>query len=289
MTRRLRHLRRTAALLSGALSMSAVVVAFDASGMTRLARLEHAPVVLRHDEGRAAAAIVRARSVEQPVSVEAGQEPDRLYADRAQLTNAFAAAAIWEARLKANPRDFESAWKLSRAGYWLGAHVPAKERRAHYERGVEAGRRATEIEPKRPEGYFWMAANMGTMAESFGLRLGLKYRGPVKRALETVLALDPGYQQGSADRALGRWYLRVPGWLGGSKQKSVDHLLHSLTYDSTSAASHFFLAETYLEMNRDAEARRELQMVIDAPLHPEWTPEVREFQTRARVMLDKLR
>lgn len=268
--------------------MSAVV-AFDAGGMARLARVAHAPVVVRHDEGRAAAAIVLARSVEQTVSVEAGQEPDRLYADRAQLTSALAAAAIWDARVKANPRDFESAWKLSRAAYWLGAHVPSKERRAHYERGIEAGKRATEIEPKRPEGYFWMAANMGTMAESFGLRLGLKYRGPVKGALETVLELDRAYQQGSADRALGRWYLRVPGWLGGSKQKSVDHLLRSLTYDPTSAASHFFLAETYFEMNRDGDARRELQAVLDAPLHPEWTPEVREFQTRAKVMLDRRR
>lgn len=258
---------------------------FDAG---RMAGIEHAPVAAR-DAGEPTASIVYARSVQQAVSVEAGQEPDRLYADRAQLASALAAAAIWEGRLKANPRDFESAWKLSRAGYWLGAHVPAKERRAHYERGIEAGRRATEIEPKRPEGFFWMAANMGTMAESFGLRLGLKYRGPVKRALETVLALDPAYLQGSADRALGRWYLRVPGWLGGSKQKSVDHLLRSLTYDPTSAASHFFLAETYLEMNRDGDGRRELQAVLDAPLHPEWTPEVREFQTRARVMLDKRR
>ena len=95
-----------------------------------------------------------------------------------------------------------------------------------------------------------MAANMGAMAESFGLRAGIKYRSPVKKALETVLMLDRGFQQGSADRALGRWYLKVPRLFGGSKDKSVEHLKQSLTYDPASTASHYFLAETYLEMDR---------------------------------------
>lgn len=42
-----------------------------------------------------------------------------------------------------------------------------------------------------PEGHFWLAANMGTLAESFGLRAGLRYRGAVKRELEMVLSIDP--------------------------------------------------------------------------------------------------
>ncbi|MBI4521681.1 MAG: hypothetical protein HY701_12645 [Gemmatimonadetes bacterium] len=134
-----------------------------------------------------------------------------------------------------------------------------------------------------------VAANMGTLAESFGLRAGLKYRGPVKRELETVLAIDPPYQDGSADRALGRWYLRVPGLLGGSKKKSVEHLQRSLTYDPGSAASHFFLAETFVVMDRFEDARRELQKVLDAPVHPEWVPEVNEFNQKARALLEKLR
>ena len=77
----------------------------------------------------------------------------------------------------------------------------------------------------------------------------------------------------------------MPRLFGGSKTKSVQHLERSLTYDPGSAASHFFLAETYLEMDRRDDARRELQKVLDAPLHPEWVPEVREFQQKARALL----
>jgi len=217
------------------------------------------------------------------------KDPDRLYADREHLQSALEAASVWDARLAKDMNDFESAWKLARACYWLGGHVAADMRRMQYERGIEAGRRAAILQANRPEGHFWMAANMGAMAESFGLRAGIKYRSPVKKALETVLMIDRSFLQGSADRALGRWYLKVPRLFGGSKDKSVEHLQKSLTYDPNSLASRYFLAETYLEMDRKADARREAQKVIDAPLHPEWAPEDREFKRQAKEMLERIR
>jgi tetratricopeptide (TPR) repeat protein len=212
-------------------------------------------------------------------------DADRLYADRENLASAREASAIWERQLDANPRDVEAAWKVARAAYWLGGHSPRSEQRARYERGVEAARRAVELEPKRPEGHFWMAANMGALAESFGLRAGLRYRGAIKRELETVLALDPSFLRGSADRALGRWYLMVPRLFGGSRARSVEHLQKSLEYDRDSVASHFFLAETYFAMDRDEDARRELRLVLDAPLEEGFEPESREFKARARALL----
>ena len=137
--------------------------------------------------------------------VPAPGDADRLYANRDDLPSAERAATLWEERLVSDPRDFEAAWKLSCARYWLGGHVREDERRAQYEQGVAVARRANVMEPDRPEGHFWMAANMGALAESFGLRAGLRYRGPIREQLEIVLGLDPAFQQGSADRALGRW------------------------------------------------------------------------------------
>jgi hypothetical protein len=169
--------------------------------------------------------------------------------------------------------------------YWIGGHDAPAARRPALERGVAAGRQAAALQPSRPEGHFWMAANMGALAESFGLRQGLRYRGPIKDALETVLRLDPAFQSGSADRALGRWYFRVPGLFGGSKKKSEEHLRRSLTYDPTSSASRFFLAETLFELGRDREAREELTAVIAAPVHAEWEPEDLEFKQKAKERL----
>lgn len=192
---------------------------------------------------------------------------------------------MWSAELSRDPQNFEAAWKVARGTYWLGGHAPESERRAFLERGIEAAKKAISLQPKRPEGYFWMAANMGALAESFGMRQGLKYRKPIKEALETVLRIDPAFQEGSADRALGRWYFRVPRLFGGSDKEAEAHLRASLTYNPNSTASHFFLAEVLLDDGRKEEGRAELQKVLDAPVDPDWAPEDHDFKEKARALL----
>jgi tetratricopeptide (TPR) repeat protein len=216
-------------------------------------------------------------------------DPDALYAKREDMASAREAVSIWQARLQQNPKDFESAWKLARARYWLGGHAPEGERKAALEGGIAAARAAIALEPNKPEGHMWLAANMGALAESFGMRQGLKYRGAIKDELLTVLRIDPAFQQGSADRALGRWYFKVPGLFGGSNKKSEEYLRRSLTYNPNSTISHFFLAETLLDEGKKDEARAELQKVIDAPLDSEWAPEDRDFKTKAAAALKGLR
>ena len=113
--------------------------------------------------------------------------------------------------------QFEAAWKLARICYWLGGHAPEAEQRAYLEKGIAAAQLAARLQPSKPEGHFWAAANMGRLAENFGVRAGMKYRKPIREELETVLRIDPAFMEGSADRALGRYYFKVPSLFGGSK------------------------------------------------------------------------
>ena len=225
---------------------------------------------------------------------------DALYRDRANIASARKAADLWAAELtrSSSPEEthrgegapgenFDAAWKLARVDYWLGGHAPEHERRKFLENGMEAARRAIALRPNRPEGHFWLAADMGTLAESFGLRQGLKYRKAIKEELETTLRLDPAFMEGSADRALGRYYFKVPGLFGGSDKEAEAHLRTSLKYNPTSTASHFFLAEVLLGAGRKEEGRTELQRVLDAPPDPDWTPEDNEFKEQARARLAK--
>ena len=209
--------------------------------------------------------------------------PDLLFAERDELPRAVAAEAIWKARPLG---DFEAAWKLARVDYWIGGHAAEETaRRAALDRGVDAATRAVGIDPRRPEGYFWRAANMGALAESFGIMQGLKFRGRIKSDLEAVLKIDAGWQQGSADRALGRWYARVPGLFGGSDKEAEAHYRASLKFNANSTASLFFLAELLFDRKREPEARQLLQRLIDAPIDPDWAPEDREFKAKARALL----
>jgi tetratricopeptide (TPR) repeat protein len=206
------------------------------------------------------------------------------------LADAERAATIWTQRLSRNPQDFEAAWKLARAHYWLGTNGrPERDRKAALEAGIAAGRSAVAINAQRPEGHFWIAANMGALADSFGVRQGIRYRGAIREELETVLKLDPAFLQGSADRALGRWYYKVPGLFGGDKKKSEHHLRKALAYAPQSVITHLFLAETLLELNNKPEAKQHLQAAIAAPEDPEWVPEDQVFREQAKRLLTSMR
>jgi hypothetical protein len=223
-----------------------------------------------------------------PANVPVQQaDPDELYKQRENMASATRAADLYAERA-ASGQDFEASWKLARVSYWIGMHGADADRRKSLDRGVKAGEQAAALEPAKPEGHFWMAANMGRLAESYGLSQGLKYRGRVKDELERVLAIDEGWQQGSADRALGVWYFKVPRLFGGSHAKAIEHLRKSLTYNPQSTATLFFLSEVLVDDGKKQEARDTLQQVLAAPLDPQWTPEDREFKAQAAELLKHL-
>jgi hypothetical protein len=214
-------------------------------------------------------------------------DPDELYAQRENLASARQAADIWRART-ASGQDFEAAWKLARISYWLGTHGEDKARRVALERGIAAGTQAAALAPNRPEGHFWLAADMGALAESFGLSQGLKYRGRIKNELETVLAMDDAWLEGSGYRALGWWYHKVPSLFGGSGSRAEQNLRKALTFNSESVVTLFFLGEVLADQGKRTEALRLFRQAIDAPLHPDFTPEDKDFKRQAAARLNAL-
>ena len=210
-------------------------------------------------------------------------DPDELYRQREDLARAKRAVEIWSASAAT---DFEAAWKSARAAYWIGGHAPEAERRAALQRGVAAGEAAERLRPDRPEGHYWLAADMGALAESFGLSQGLKYRSRIKSELERVAEIDAGWEQASAVTALGRWYYLVPRLFGGSRAKADEHFRRALNQFPHSVTALTFLAESLTAQKKTDEARALLQRVIDAPVQAEWAPEDRDFKRKAA---DRLR
>lgn len=224
-------------------------------------------------------------------AVQAGADPEALYRDRDTPASALAAERLWAARLAADPKDFESAWKLARIRYWLGTNAPGSdaEHKARLEAGIAAGKTAAAIRPDAAEGHFWMAANMGALADAHGLRQGLKYRTPIREALERARTLQPSYLDGSPDRALGRWYFKVPGLFGGDLAKSETYLRAALAYNPQSVITLLFLGDTLAARGKKDEARRVLQSAIDAAPDPAWGPEDARFKVEARQLLASIR
>jgi TRAP transporter T-component len=222
--------------------------------------------------------IVGALTAQAPTTVD----PEELYRRRDDLSSAMRAADLWAQRASI---DVDAAWRLARACYWIGTHQADLNGRRALERGVSAGESAIRLAGGRVEGHFWLAANMGRLAESFGIVQALKYRGRIKDELERVLAIDPAWQGGSADAALGQWYATVPRLFGGSRSRAEQHLRLALGHDANNTSALSFLGEMLAAEGRTGEARVLLRRAIDAPFDPEWAPEDREFKERAVMLL----
>jgi hypothetical protein len=219
------------------------------------------------------------------VTPSAQGNPDALYRDRENIASAQRAADLWQARAST---DFDAAWKLARISYWLGTHGPREARGAALERGITAGTSAAQLSPNRPEGHFWLAANMGARAEEGGMGAGLKYRGKIRDELQRTLAIDPKYEEGSTEAALGQWYAKVPGMFGGSKTDAESHFRRAIAINQESRTALVDLAQLLMDDGRKDEARLLLHRAIDAPIDPAWAPEDRETAAQAAALLKKL-
>jgi tetratricopeptide (TPR) repeat protein len=213
------------------------------------------------------------------------EDADELFRHRDDLVKARRAADIWASKMSG---DFDAAWKLARVCYWIGSHGSLDARRNALERGIAAGEEAIRLRPERAEGHFWLAANMGVLAQSYGITQGIKYRGRIKDELERVIAIDPSWQGGSADGALGQWYFKVPRLFGGSHSKAEAHLRAALRYDPDNRPALSTLADLLIDDGRNDEARAVLQRILAAPIDPDWLPEDNEFKKKAADRLDAL-
>jgi len=216
-------------------------------------------------------------------------QADRLYAQRGDSLERVreAVSFLRLARARDN-RNYEAAWKLARAAYYLGAHGEEEAPRLEsFREGIMAGELAQQFAPERPEGHFWHGANLGGRARLQGPIYALASVAEIRRDMETVIRLDEGFMAGSAYLALGQLDLELPEMLGGNDERAVEVLERGLAFGADNAPLRLKLAEAYLKMRRPQDARRQLQAVLQMKPDPDYLPEYGEAAAQARKLLDK--
>jgi len=215
-------------------------------------------------------------------------EADRLFVQRGDPAKLHAAMRLWETQLEADPKAYDAAWHLAHAHYFEGGHEAERGKRMElYLQGVRFAERAAALRPDRPEGHFWLAVLNGVYARDKGVFKSLTMIRPIRQGFERAFKIDPSYERGGPDRALGRFYFELPGILGGSKQTSLDHLQASLKYAPQNTLTLLYLGETLAGMGRKDEARKAYQSVLDAPVDPLWATEDGDNMAAAGKALGK--
>lgn len=215
-------------------------------------------------------------------------EAEPLYEDRADMNRARVAVAVLRQARVADYGNYEVAWKLSRAAYYVGDHTEDDDERDDmFREGIEAGTAAVKLQGDKPEGHFWLGANYGGNA-SHSTLASLASVQDIKREMEAVIKIDEGYQSGSAYLGLGRLFLQAPRVLGGDSTKAINYLEKGLKFGPNNSLMRVHLAEAYVAADRVGEARKQLDALMAITPDPKYTPEHNDALAKAKKLQQKI-
>ena len=162
-----------------------------------------------------------------------------------------------------------------------------EEKLAAYERGREIGQRAVELAPRNPEAHVWYGINAGRWGLTKGVMRSLFLLPTVREQVDATLALDPRNLRALA--LSGNVFLEVPALFGGDRDRAEQQFRRALEIDPHFTVARVDLARVLIAKSQLADARRELQRVIDerAPNSiADWT--VKDLP-RARQLLESIK
>ena len=214
-------------------------------------------------------------------------EADALWEGREDLQKARVAVAALRQARTADYGNYDAAWKLARAAFYVGDHTEGDEQDEMFREGTEAGKTAVQLQPNRPEGHFWLGANYGGSAAHSTIA-NLSSFQDIKTEMEAVLKIDESFQGYSAYLGLGRLYLQAPRVLGGDSTKAIEYLEKGVKLNPNNTVTRYYLAEAYETANRDADAKKQIEAILASTPDPKYAAEHKDTVEKAKKLQEKI-
>jgi hypothetical protein len=135
---------------------------------------------------------------------------------------------------------------------------------------------------------YWAASGLGKWAKMKGFTTLLAQKNKVKKFMEYVSNVDPGYYYSGPARYWGAYYAIAPSFAGGDPERSKAEFEKSLAEQPLFLGTKVLMADTWAPKVQDKEAyRRLLQEVIDgdAEALADVIPEQKIEQEKARELI----
>ena len=227
-------------------------------------------------------------SSDAKVAADKIAEAEPLYEGRDDMTKARTAVTVLRQAHAADYGNYEAAWKLARAAFFVGDRTDNDtEREDMFREGTAAGKAAVQLQPNKPDGHFWLGANYGGNAAHSTLS-SLSSFQDIKGEMEAVLKLDESYQGYSVYLGLGRLYLGAPKVLGGDIGKAIEYLEKGVKLNSNNTVMRYYLAEAYEVSNRNAEAKKQIETILATTPDPKYIAEHKDAVEKAKKLLEKI-
>jgi tetratricopeptide (TPR) repeat protein len=213
---------------------------------------------------------------------------DQLYSERADLKKVREGLIALRQARAVEPGNYEAAWRLARMNYFLGEHTTdSSERDKAFSDGEAAAKEAIKLNTNKPDGHFWLGANLGGQAEHSALT-GLAAAPDIRREMETVIKLDEGYMHGSAYMVLARIDLETPPVMGGDPKRAVELLEKGMKLGENNPLLRYYLAQAYFKTKRNEDARKQLETLLNMQPDPNYLPEHADAVNKAKELMKKV-
>jgi predicted Zn-dependent protease len=114
------------------------------------------------------------------------------------------------------------------------------------------------------------------------IRMLAQVRNP--EAMNKVIEIQPDYLGASAYDALAQLELATR-LTGGKAEKAIEYLEKALKLEKENTFIRLHLAEAYLAVNRDAEAKKQIDYLLKMKPDPDYLPEYKESTEKAKELL----
>ena len=203
-------------------------------------------------------------------------EADKLY-DQGGLANYKKALELYKKALAETPNDYEANWKCARAHREYGDTAKTekvegwKKICAQYgKEGMNYAQKATEIEPDKPDGYYYYGLNVGVYSDGVSIFTALSegLKDKTQKSFEKTYTLDKMYKEAGPMIALGRFWQVLP-WPMRDRKKSLKYYreYQGTEYFADNIEVHVYLGELLIQIGgkeNKAEAKGYLEKAANS-------------------------
>lgn len=203
------------------------------------------------------------------------------------------AIEVFEQALDQNIKPEQSASYLLQAYYFKGMYVglSEQEQKDIYDKGRTLGERMIERFPKSVPIKFWYGANLGRWADVHGFVKAATsgIAGKLRKVCKKIIELDPNYQGGGGYRILAQVHFYSPnipllmGW--PSDDRALELVEKAMAIAPEHPTNRMLYAQVLLEFDRNQEAQKQLQHILEMEPRPTHLVEDRYVKHRSRQLL----
>jgi len=231
-----------------------------------------------------------------PISLMAADyvaEADKLF-EQGGLVNYKQAIELYQKAIAENPDSYEAHWKCARAYREYGDTAKSQKVEDWKDicaqsgkEGMQYAQKATELDPAKPDGYYYYGLNVGVYSDGVSIFTALAegLKDKTQSSFEKTYEIDKMFKEGGPMIALGRFWAVLP-WPMYDRKKSLKYYreYQATEYFADNIEAHVYLGELLIQMGGDknkAEAKGYLEKAAqsDDPY----------FRDRAKELLAKLK